>query len=125
MNKGLEALENLCNQCEFYQFEKGLRPKKCPHNKNCVFRNRIEKELKESEKKDHYIETLEDRLANIETTYARKNKALEIVKVKRVNVWRLFTSFRTKELWSYNNGTLVREYKLTQEEYDLLKEVLL
>jgi len=47
--KGLEALENLCNQCEFYQFEKGLRPKKCPHNKNCVFRNRIEKELKEYE----------------------------------------------------------------------------
>lgn len=52
-------------------------------------------------------------------------KALEIIKIKKVNVWSLYTSFRTKELWAYNNGTIAREYKLTQEEYELLKEVLL
>ena len=51
-------------------------------------------------------------------------KALEIIKIKKVNVWSLYTSFRTKELWAYNNGTIAREYKLTQEEYELLKEVL-
>ena len=51
-------------------------------------------------------------------------KALEIIKIKKVNVFSLYTSFRTQELWGYNNGTLVRENKLKQEEYDLLKEVL-
>lgn len=40
MSKGLEALENICNQCEHYQFEKGLRPKECPFNKSCVFKQR-------------------------------------------------------------------------------------
>ena len=56
--KGLEALENLCNQCEFYQFEKGLRPKKCPFNKNCVHKCRIEKELEEAEANKNASEIL-------------------------------------------------------------------
>ena len=46
-------------------------------------------------------------------------KALEIIKKKRVDV-----GFLDRDLSSYNVG-LPRKHILTQEEYDLLKEVLL
>ena len=52
-------------------------------------------------------------------------KALEIIKEKRVDVVILFNS---PSLTLYNTILVIRnesEYELTQEEYDLLKEVLL
>ena len=83
-SKGLEALENICNQCEHYQYEKGLRPKQCPFNKNCVFKKRIEKEL----------------------------KALEIIK-------RLLIIDDDRQRIDVRKNV-----EMSDEEYDLLKEVL-
>lgn len=50
-------------------------------------------------------------------------KAFEIIKTKRVDVIRLFQCFKIGALSNYNNFYAYK--KLTQEEYDLLKEVLL
>ena len=59
---------------------------------------------------------------------AKKLKALEIIKTKKVDVDLLDTIMKDEnqidKLWSYNFWQLDK-YKLTQEEYDLLKEVLL
>lgn len=51
-------------------------------------------------------------------------KALEIIKNKKVDMAILLGSY---DLYSYNSGFgyLPQEDELTQEEYDLLKEVLL
>ena len=114
MSKGLEALKEYKNQLP------GVN----------VYANDyleiIEKELKESEKKDHYIETLEDRLNNIETTYLRELKALEIIKRTALRL----VSIDDGELcgegnYAFFDNELYQCAKLTQEEYDLLKEVLL
>ena len=52
----------------------------------------------------------------------KKLKALEIVKKKLVNVW----CVSMVSLEEYNNKFVNQEWrKLTQEEYDLLKEVVL
>ena len=59
----------------------------------------------------------------IETALKRNNKlekALEIIKEKRVDVSYLVIS---EDLHDYNEG-LDRKWKLTQEEYELLKEEL-
>lgn len=125
MSKGLEALTRL----------------KLAHG-NFMFANEysdIEKELKEKAKFDAFMKCYNiDNVEELDTFFnehlnndidkcskCKELKALEIIKIKKVNVWSLYTSFRTKELWAYNNGTTIREYKLTQEEYDLLKEVML
>lgn len=53
----------------------------------------------------------------------KKVKAFEIIKEKRVDVnWLLACFTHTKELESYNQD---RRHKITKEEYDFLKEVLL
>ena len=49
-------------------------------------------------------------------------KALEIIKDKRVNVEWLLKCFKDYDLETYNT---YQTKPLTQEEYDLLKEVLL
>ena len=53
----------------------------------------------------------------------KKVKAFDVIKEKRVDVnWLLQCFTHTKELESYNQD---RRHKLTQEEFELLKEVLL
>ena len=143
MSKGLEALENICNQCEHYQFEKGLRPKKCPFNKNCVFKGRIKKEL-------NMLEELKNRCSKVGITIddyfkylieetidnEKKLKALEIIKEKNVVITMVKQTQNAKEynMFVYDFLQIKRvdeeKYKLspqplTQEEYYLLKEVLL
>ena len=49
--------------------------------------------------------------------------ALEIIKEKRVDLIRLFQCFKIGGLSNYNDFYAYK--KLTQKEYDLLKEVLL
>ncbi len=86
----------------------------------------IKKALKDKEKQDHYIETLEDRLNNLETTCARKNEVLEIILSKKVDMFQLKLS---GIVGAYNNYVMGRyngdKYRLTQEEFYLLKETLL
>lgn len=58
----------------------------------------------------------------------KERKALEIIKEKRVNVFWLMEciSCYTNALEKYNEDVLCKDIDcLTQEEYDLLKEVLL
>ena len=126
MNKGLEALENLCNQCEFYQFEKGLRPKKCPFNKNCVHKCRIEQELKA------YYKLLQDIFPHPKETgeeyrqlAVKRLLALEIIKEKLVDMCLLENSCTRDEYNKWISQNDLGNCYLEQEEYDFLKEVLL
>lgn len=60
----------------------------------------------------------------IETTF----KALEIIKEKKVDIGYLFEMieiFDEQALKQYNQSCYGNKKKLTKEEYDLLKEVLL
>lgn len=52
-------------------------------------------------------------------------KALEIIKEKKVNIILLISSFNNHITIRYYNSWFPDKLKLTQEEYDLLKEVLL
>ena len=121
MSKGLDALERIKMleiSCDRESYD--LRPITKTHKEDL---STIEKELKESEKKDHYIETLEDRLANIETTYARKSKALGLF-LEKLGLSFKFESDLIICVFIKNkfDGTYTCK---TQEEYDSLKEVLL
>lgn len=91
---GLEEIKNPIS-CTF---NKTTGVKKYEYTETQV--NAIEKELKDKEKKD---------------------KALEIIKDKRVQVGDLLYS---SCLEAYNGGR-DKVYRLFQEEYDLLREVLL
>ena len=57
-------------------------------------------------------------------TIEKELKALEIIKNKRVNVNLLLAKIESPSPAFYNMVVGLK-YKLTQEEYDLLKEVLL
>jgi hypothetical protein len=70
------------------------------------------------EKELCFVKTMED--LTIEAIKDKKLKALEIIKNKRVDFGYLIIS---DDLKDFNEG-LDRKWKLTQEEYDLLKEVL-
>lgn len=87
-----------------------------------VLKNAFPEELKDKEKQDHYIKTLEDRLNNAETTYSRYKRVLQLSISKQVN-WKLLAW--SKKLEEYNDNVLDISMKLIKEEYDLLKEVLL
>lgn len=69
----------------------------------------IEKELKEKETQDGYIEMLEDRINNLETSYSRVKKALEIIK---------------EHILYCENVDCFVFVNVTKEVNDLLKEVL-
>ena len=57
----------------------------------------------------------------------KKIKALEIIKEKKVDICELYCCFEMRGLETYNSSVIkgFGEKPLTQEEYDLLKEVLL
>ena len=52
-------------------------------------------------------------------------KSLEIIKEKRVNVNQFLKHCSSNNKWGYNKTVCDKKRQLTQEEYDLLKEVLL
>ena len=84
----------------------------------------IEKALEEKEKQDDYIKFLEDRVNNLETSYARVKKTLEIF--KKTCKFEFETKIVNKKVKVFRvhiNGILTIDLE-TQEEYDLLKEVL-
>lgn len=109
----LEALQNI-KQCLFWS-EKGLKEIDI-----------IEKALKEYErlKKLYKLEEetskhLNDTVLSMNEEVNKQEEVLRIIKEKRVNVNWLLTHNRKE----YNCGTLSPD--LTQEEFGLLKEVLL
>ena len=52
-------------------------------------------------------------------------KALEILVEKTVNINKLYKSFYAKSVGIYNKSVIADYRKLTQEEYELLKEIML
>ena len=109
MSKGLEAF----NRIKSYFNPKQLLTKE----KTLSDLNTIEKELREYEGAKNHIEALhKERVEN-----SLKLKALEIIKEKEVNVYD-FKEYESK--YEYNKHTEEEFQELTQEEYDLLKEVL-
>lgn len=81
----------------------------------------VETALKDYEKQKQLVQTLQDKIYVKEMKYAKTRKALEIIKEKEVVVSLLIWS---DTLDQYNNNTMLVFSKLTQEEYELLKEVL-
>ena len=142
MNKGLEELLNPYGvnlPC--------LREQECEYTYTETQKIIIEKELKEKQEQDeiltHYnlsSKDLEEACKNLKTIkngdfglffedYEKQKKALEIIKEKKVNTSLLFN---TKNHWDYNDYVSRSQIYLhssskclAQEEYDLLKEVLL
>ena len=117
MSKGLEALKEIKNRWAWHNPQHDLED-------NFDY---IEKELKEKETQDDYIKMLEDRIDNLETSYQRIKKALEIIISKGVNVG-LLKRCGDIESYLWQIHTQVSQgvsHELTEEEYSLLKEVLL
>ena len=108
MTKGLEALESINGNCDL--FDKGYQWDQEFSKQFNEYLDIIEKELKEKEKQDDYIKSLEDRIDNLETSYLRDKKALEIIK--------------EHTLYCENVDYFVF-VNITKEVNDLLKEVLL
>ena len=84
----------------------------------------------ENEKLKQKVEDLENNQETVLTTLeisVQQNlileKAIKILKEKAVNVAKLLVSFKTDNKLDYYNEGLF-SFRLTQEEYDLLKEVL-
>jgi len=121
MSKGLEAIQEYkrvtCPNCQYRDKE------------NCdvvCFSNIVEKELMEKETQDDYIKMLEDRIDNLETSYLRNKKALEIIKECLVSEFKFFEKDGEYFIVFYFDELHQLLFKLkNKEEYDLLKEVLL
>lgn len=64
---------------------------------------------------------IDDKIKNYFELIEKSLKALEIIKKKKVDVWFILIS-NSVEDYNLNSGC---KYPLTQEQYDLLKEVLL
>lgn len=108
----LEALDLLCEHI-------------CNDEKEIMYKSIIETALKE---KDIIEKELQEKKNSVGVLliqlekYDKIIKAFEIIKEKRVNVW----CISRVGLERYNNEFMCqKERELTQEEYDLLKEVLL
>ena len=77
----------------------------------------------ETDKK--YRDLFDSAIVNIQEDY-RKARALEIIKNKRVNVGYLIIPATLEEYNELVTGSIAgKDRQLTQEEYELLKEVLL
>ena len=121
----LEAL-SLMNVLEFRTKEQTFRMKLS----DCC-----RKEYKIVEDTLNHVDYLEERVKHLEKQYShalgvidditegriKNDRAIEIIKNKKVDVTRLYTAFERNDLSFYNYYCYEQ---LTQEEYDLLKEVL-
>lgn len=114
MSKGLEALkrvhELIVLECGSY-YENNYEEIKI-----------IEKELKDYEEKKKLYIKYRSLYAIDRMIKTKKEQALELSISKQVN-WKLL--IWSKKLEEYNDNVLDISMKLTDEEYDLLKEVLL
>ena len=117
MSKGLDALNNLRCMLSLSQ--------DCNYNEGNDLCNIIEQELKELEERREMMKRFNDACVPtiLDDETGKKLKVLEIIKEKRVNVWAIDMSENATEY----NFSLVNDIPkpISQEEYDLLKEVLL
>lgn len=85
-----------------------------------LVKKRLEKEHHKIVKEDIPLKTIEGMPID---TIEKELKALEIIIKKNVNIFLFKTEGCTLKI--YNTIVILKEHHLTQEEYDLLKEVLL
>lgn len=121
MGKGLEELkrlayENACCRCQYYT------DNKCTNKDTCVWLE-IETALKDYERRLKLAKEYED-----VNKVGKRLKAFEIIKEKRVDITTLMDCDNAEE---YNRWVPIRSHytyqplEVTQEEFDLLKEMLL
>lgn len=140
MNKALEAYESLCSHLDYdnddYMFNGGYE------EDNEVIETAL-KRLEEIDSRSsmrmenivpHLFEENEELKKRLNEMYElrehyhldqKKLKALDIIKDKQVNISTLFMCFERYDLEKYNElvASCFDEKSLTQEEYELLKEV--
>lgn len=152
MSKELETIKYLLEQCvnesikkDLLDIEKTLKQAQEDKEMLNIFKNALtierdippELEIKESEKGCSYVfkeavkihenrieEMLKKSLRKwvLKNAFPKELKALEIIKEKNVKIDVL--KYQSDVVF-YNMAVFEKEEKLTQEEYDLLKEVLL
>ena len=117
MSKELEALKNVIKYCEYQYCDEELYIIETALNKL----EGLEKIYKVA--RDYEEELTKNRDYWRDEAYKKQLKALAIIKEKRVDVGWLISC---ENIGQYNNVIGTATHKLlTQEEYDLLKEVLL
>ena len=129
-----QALESICKTCD---------NKSCPYihyeKSRCSFYGIIKQDLERLEMLEKENKVLREKVnhfKNVKNRYKRNQKfiekentklkkVIEILINKNVNLSELYHLFKWNETTptEYNEG-LGKDYKLTQEEYDLLKEVI-
>lgn len=123
MSKGLEALENI-----------GFGPL-CQNEDGSYWRirdeykedfNIIEKELKELEERREMMKRFNEACVPmiLDNETEKKLKALEIILKKKVNVYDEIYQTNDYKDYKENFGYTQAQFDLTEEEYNLLKEVL-
>jgi hypothetical protein len=124
MNKGLEALDNLVNHINLLNHINGVEQQEVFEplvNKN---KSIIEKELKRLEELEKAFDALskdDEKSKKLLSKEIEKNRALEIIKKKSVDI--KYLRYRAEfNVEKYNDNYIET---LTKEECDLLKEVLL
>lgn len=126
MSKGLKALQDI--RLRIF-IESEVQSKKVVKDLKT-----IEKELKEYEelKKPKRIvgtttmdKALKKFLIDNNPSVAKELKALEIIKEKEINIHALLLHLKRFDSPIGYNALVGEKYQLAQEEYDLLKEVLL
>lgn len=114
MSKGLEALHDLYDTMPIAFME----------TNSIKYFEIIEKELERLEELDNgaYVSIHINRYNEL----CDKEEALEIIKNKKINIFGLFETIKYENPSSYNDSVKCPvNYELTQEEYDLLREVFL
>lgn len=141
MSKELESLRGIISKFNvmrvaleaFYRSTQNVEPYIPDIDKEIIV---IENAIKRLEKLDEpkkivgsisFEQSMENYVKNNCPSIAKKLKALDIIKEKRVDTTSLFICFEKYDLETFNmsvNGAK-EEKPLTQEEFNLLKEVLL
>ena len=105
-----------CCRCQYYI------DKKCTNKGECIWLD-IEKELKRLEEIDNgaHVPVHINRYNEL----CDKEKALEIIKSKEINMHSLFLHLKRFDSPDGYNALVGAKYQITQEEWDFLKEVIL
>ncbi len=116
MSKELEAFDELhCVACGMKKYDE----------KTVKAEIIVETALKEYEETDNQISQLFEKFGiNGRTDLLKQLKALEIIKEKHVDCFKLIAIFRTSDNLEHYNQNYGRNWQLTIEEYYLLKGVL-
>ena len=126
MIKGLEALERLVdgnlNEVNYYR--------RFCDSTTYIMKDKeiIEKELKRLEELEKAFDSLakdDEKAKKLLSKEIEKNRALEIIKNKEINVHALFLHLKRFDKPDGYNVLVGTKYQITQEEYGILKEVLL